>query len=223
MVLIYSLIFAAVLSLVFTSSIKKHYWFYYSVSGLIAISTTIYEILRLTSNMKLYGFISILEKASIKGIFSISFFILIMFAGALQTRWTITKKLLRIRAELAIIASILLLPHGLIYLIRFIIKAANGSLSVIYLSYIIIGTIGFIVMIPLFITSFKKVRLKMKGRQWKKLQRWAYLFYLLVYLHILIILVGKEKIDWLKLSTYTIIFGVYIILRFIKSTNIIQA
>lgn len=220
MVLIYSLIFAAVLSLVFTSSIKKHCWFYYSLSGLIAISTTIYEILRLTSNMKLYGFISILEKASIKGIFSISFFVLVMFAGALQTRWAITRKLLRIRAELAIIASILLLPHGFIYLIRFIIKAMNGSLSVIYLSYIIIGTIGFIIMIPLFITSFKKIRLKMKGRQWKKLQRWAYLFYLLAYLHILIILVGKEKIDWLKLSTYTIIFGVYAILRLIKSKNI---
>lgn len=56
MVLIYSLIFAAVLSIVFTSSIKKHYWFYYSLSGLIAISTTIYEILRLTSTMKLYGY-----------------------------------------------------------------------------------------------------------------------------------------------------------------------
>lgn len=35
--------------------------------------------------IKLYGFISILEKASIKGIISISFFVLVMFAGVLQT------------------------------------------------------------------------------------------------------------------------------------------
>lgn len=220
MVLIYSLIFATILSLVFTSSIKKKYWFYYSLSALIAISTTIYEILRITSNMKLYGFISTLEKASIKGIISIAFFILVMFAGALKPKWLVVKKLLSIRAELAIIASILMLPHGVIYIARFIIysipKLINHKLSMMNLGFTIVGFIGFIIMLPLFITSLKKVRLKMKWSRWKRLQRWAYLFYFLAYLHVLLILLSKENIDWLKLSTYTIIFGGYTILRLIK-------
>lgn len=71
-------------------------------------------------------------------------------------------------------------------------------------------------MIPLFITSLKKVRRKMKGLQWKRLQRWAYLFYLLAYVHILLILLNEKEIDWLRLSTYTIIFGGYMSLRLLK-------
>lgn len=220
MVLIYSLIFVTILSLVFTSSIKKKYWLYYSLSALIATSTTIYEILRITSNMKLYGFISNLEKASIKGIISIAFFILVMFAGALKPKWLVAKKLLSIRAELAIIASILMLPHGVIYIARFIIysipKLINHKLSMMNLGFTIVGFIGFIIMLPLFVTSLKKVRLKMKWSRWKRLQRWAYLFYFLAYLHVLIILLSKQNIDWLKLSTYTIIFGGYTILRLMK-------
>lgn len=78
------------------------------------------------------------------------------------------------------------------------------------------GIIGFILMIPLFITSLKKVRRKMKGLQWKKLQRWAYLFYLLSYVHIVFILLNDKEIDWLRLATYTLIFSSYMILRLMK-------
>ena len=223
MILIYSLILATILSLLFTTSIKKHYWFYYSLSAFIAISTTIYEILKITSNMELYGFISYIEKASIKGIFSISIFVLVMFAGALQSRWKITKKLLIIRGELAIIASILLLPHGVIYLVRFIMKIIDQKLSAIYVVYVIVGIIGFIIMIPLFITSLKKVKSKMDWHQWKKLQRTSYLFYFITYVHILLILLSKKNIDWIKLITYTTIFTLYAILRLIKYKNTRQA
>ncbi|MBU3107783.1 ferric reductase-like transmembrane domain-containing protein [Clostridium gasigenes] len=223
MILIYSLILATILSLLFTTSIKKHYWFYYSLSAFIAISTTIYEILKITSNMELYGFISYIEKASIKGIFSISIFVLVMFAGALQSRWKITKKLLIIRGELAIIASILLLPHGVIYLVRFIMKIIDQKLSAIYVAYVIVGIIGFTIMIPLFITSLKKVKSKMNWHQWKKLQRTSYLFYFITYVHILLILLSKKNIDWIKLITYTTIFTLYAILRLIKYKNTRQA
>ncbi|SFB26083.1 ferric reductase-like transmembrane domain-containing protein [Clostridium frigidicarnis] len=219
--LIYSLIFVIGLALVFTKSIKKNNHIYYSIATIIAISTIGYEILRMTSDMKLYGLISYFEKASIKGIFSIAFFVLVMFAGALNTKWSITRKLLNIRAELAIIASILMLPHGIIYLVRFIIYSipkafAQKPFPITYLSFIVIGIIAFILMIPLFITSFKKVRRKMKATQWKKLQRWSYLFYFLAYIHVLLILLNGKSMDWLKLSTYTIIFGSYAVLKLSK-------
>ncbi|MBB6713364.1 ferric reductase-like transmembrane domain-containing protein [Clostridium gasigenes] len=223
MILIYSLILATILSLLFTTSIKKHYWFYYSLSAFIAISTTIYEILKITSNMELYGFISYIEKASIKGIFSISVFVLVMFAGALQSRWKITKKLLIIRGELAIIASILILPHGVIYLVRFIMKIIDQKLSAIYVAYVIVGIIAFIIMIPLFITSLKKIKRKMDWHKWKQLQRTSYLFYFITYIHILLILLSKKNIDWIKLITYTTIFALYAILRLIKCKNTRQA
>ena len=221
MTFIYTLIFVTILSLLFTASIKKNYYMYYSTAAFIAIITSIYEILRITSNMKLEGFILNLEKISIRGFISISFYILVMYAGVLEPKWGITRKLRSIRAELAIIASILLLPHGIIYFIRFILLKlpkilTEGKFPILYLSYIAIGIIGFFIMTPLFITSLKRVRRKMQGLQWKKLQRWAYIFYFLAYIHILLVLLNEKELDWLKLSTYTIIFLGYIVLKLIK-------
>lgn len=221
MILVCTFILITILALTFTKSIKKLSYVYYSIFGVIAIITSIYEILRITSNMKLDVFLLTIEKTSIRGLISISFFILVMYAGALNSRWSITKKLLSIRAELAILGSITMLPHGIIYFARFIILKlpkiiSEGTFPVLYFSYIGVGIIGFIVMIPLFITSIKKIRKKMKGIQWKKLQRWAYLFYLLAYVHILLVLFNEKELDWLRIATYTIIFGGYMSLRFIK-------
>ncbi|OOM80034.1 hypothetical protein CLOBL_10820 [Clostridium sp. BL-8] len=74
-------------------------------------------------------------------------------------------------------------------------------------------------MIPLFITSLRKVRPKMKGLQWKELQGWAYLFYLLAYVHIVFILLNYKKINWLRLAAYTLIFGGNMILRLVKRST----
>lgn len=221
--MIFILTFALVtlITLFFTQSIKKDYYIYYSIAGAIAIITSIYEILRITTNITLNGFLLTIEKTSIRGLISISFFILVMYAGALNSKWIITKKLRSIRAELAILGCILLLPHGIVYFVRFLIiklpKIINeGTYPVLYFSYIAVGIVGFIVMIPLFITSFKKVRFKMQGTQWKKLQRWAYLFYFLAYIHIFLILLNEKELDWLRISSYTIIFISYMGLKLSK-------
>ncbi|WP_264174497.1 ferric reductase-like transmembrane domain-containing protein [Clostridium algoriphilum] len=201
---------------------------YYLVSALIGIIITTYEVLRVTSSAKLYGTVLYLEKVFIGGYVSIAFFILIMFAGAINPKWVITKKLLSIRAELAIIASIFIMPHSIIYLIRFIVlklpKAfKTGVIPKLYIAYISIGIIAFFIMIPLFITSFKKVRRKIKGIQWARLQRFAYIFYFLVYIHILLVLLNGKYIEWLKLSSYTTIFGIYVVFKLIKYKNNKQA
>ena len=95
------------------------------------------------------------------------------------------------------------------YFVRFIVlKLIPGRpLKPLYLTYLIVGIIAFLVMIPLFITSFKKIRIKMKYPEWKKLQRFAYLFYLLVYIKLF------------ELIVYTIVFGAYFILKLIKTST----
>jgi DMSO/TMAO reductase YedYZ heme-binding membrane subunit len=220
MYLIYSLLFITVLSLFFTSAIRKNSKIFYWIASVIASGTTIYEIFRLISDTKFQGLIFDFEKASMKGNFSIAFFVLVMFAGALNPKWSITKKLLSIRAESAILGSILILPHGIMYLVRFIVKLINNKpISALYIIYLIVGVIAFIIMIPLFITSLKKFRRKMKHIEWKKLQRWAYPFYLLTYIHIVLALLNDDEIDILKLSVYSILFISYFILKLIKTHN----
>ena len=197
MYLIYSLVFVIALTLIFTDTIRKKAIAFYGISSIIAVLVTVYEILRLTSNYQLGGFIGTLEKVFMRGNVSIAFFILVMFAGALNKKLKVTKKLMSIRAENAIMGSILIMP--------------------LYFIYLVVGVLAFILMIPLFITSFKKIRMKMKFSNWKRLQRKAYIFYLLAYVHIVVVLLNGKTIDFLKLITYTVIFLAYLILKLFRN------
>ncbi|MEF9934324.1 MAG: ferric reductase-like transmembrane domain-containing protein [Clostridium sp.] len=217
MVLIYSLIFAFSLSLLFTTSIKKYKWVYYTLAILTALSTLVYQIGMMFFGFQIDGIIGEIEKASFKGIISACFFVVVMYAGALNVKWGITRRLLKIRTEIAIIACILLLPHGIMYLIYFVMGILSGApITAKYLVYSLAGVIGFIIMIPLFITSFKDVRGEMKGGRWKKVQKWAYVFYGLTYVHVIVLLLGRDNIDMIKIGTYTGVFGLYLILKTIK-------
>ena len=219
MYLIYSLIIVTALSLIMPRFIKKNSKIFYGLATIIGILVTVYEILRLTEGYKLDGFIGALEKAFMKGNVAIIFFVLVMFAGALNKKYSATKKLLSIRAELAILGSILIMPHCIMYAVRFINKFITGKpIGVLYVVYLIIGLIAFFIMIPLFITSLKKIRCKMDFEKWKKIQKFAYPFYLLVYIHILLALLN-HKIDLLKIVTYTILFVGYFILKIINENK----
>lgn len=219
--LVYSLLFVVVFALIFTPSIRKNSKIYYSIATALASATIVYEIYRLITDTKLQGFIGEFEKAFMKGNVSIGFFILVMFAGALNPRWKLTKKLLSIRAESAILACILLIPHGVMYAVRFINKIlVHKPITALYVVYLMVGLVAFVMMIPLFITSFKSVRAKMTNKEWKRLQRWAYPFYLLTYIHILLALLNDDEVDIMKLSIYTVLFVGYFIMKLIKNSKL---
>ena len=161
---------------------KKYSSSFYLSATFISLITIIYEICKMILGVKINGFFSGIESLIMKGNISIVFIFMVMFAGALNPKWEITKKLLRNRSEFAILGCILLFPHIIIYLI-YCLKSIliYKYTSTIFISYLIVGTIAFLIMIPLFITSFKKVRNNMSSVIWKKIQRWSYLFYFLVY------------------------------------------
>ena len=216
--LVYSLLFVAALTLIYNKGIKKYSNAFYGIAGSISLITIVYEIYRLISNTKLHGFIGGLEKAFMKGNVSIAFFFIVMFAGALNPKWKITKKLLSIRAEAAILACILLLPHVVMYPVRFINKLLlHKPITTLYIVYLIVGLVAFLIMIPLFVTSLKKVREKMSYADWKKIQRWAYPFYFLAYIHIVLSIFNDKKFDLLKLSVYTGIFLLYFLCKITKT------
>ncbi len=124
---------------------------------------------------------------------------------------------------MAILASILILPHFIIYTYKFLVRLFSGKpLSILYISFIIVGLIAFIIMIPLFITSFKKVRVTMSPSKWKMVQRWAYPFYFLVYLHIILILFNKKVFNLNAVILYTVIFLGYFILRICNNKNLLN-
>ena len=77
-------------------------------------------------------------------------------------------------------------------------------------------------MLPLFVTSYRIVRKFMSGKRWKALQEYAYIFYGLVYLHILAEYFAKAEDlrDTKAMIFYTVSFLVYLLLRFFKNWQI---
>ena len=140
-------------------------------------------------------------------------FIIVMWTGAFPNGSKPVKYLLPIRGQLSIIASILTLGHNVAYGKTYFgrMAASPVSLSATTLTAAVCSIVMVLIMLPLFITSFLSVRKKMRPKAWKKLQRSAYVFYGLLYCHVLLlalpnVLAGKPAYI-LTAFVYTSIFS----------------
>lgn len=212
--------------MVLHQSIKKYAPFYYIGAFVIfCISAAGFEIMR--TNALLREISMLFER----GIVATALFTLVMWAAIFKNGTQIKIRLMSVRAELSIIACILTLVHNFFYGKNYIIWlfTDRARLSTPFVIATIITIILDAVMLPLMITSFKSVRKKMKAKSWKKLQRLAYPFYMLIYIHVMLIFVSialqmkqLEHYDvfWhyvIDSAIYTVVFGMYAFLRIRKA------
>lgn len=154
---------------------------------------------------------------------STTLFAAVMYAGAVPNGSKLMKAVMPIRGELSIIASILTLGHNISFGLTYfrLLFTQPDCLPVNQLLAAICSLVMLCIMLPLFITSFKCVRKKMKGSSWKKLQRLAYGFYALIYIHVLLLtLPGAQKGNGSYLLTvvvYSVVFLTYGALRVRKA------
>lgn len=173
----------------FGKSIRKHNTKLYITASLFAVITFIVR----------YK-IPIIEPFT-QGYLGLSLLYIVMITGALKDKALITKKFIGIRREYSILGFILLLPHASKYLIEFL----NNEIRFEWF-----GVISFAIMIPLFITSFMVIRKKFSFGTWKKIQQFAYLAYILIFVHLIIVASMQHTI------VYVILFCPYIILKLLK-------
>lgn len=162
-----------------------------------------------------------------RGSFSTALFIVIMFIGALDAKRRPVKALMKIRAEMSIFASILTFGHNLIYGYSYfpMLFTRPQDMRPEYVAASIVTLVLLVLLIPLFITSFPKVRRKMSARKWKKLQRWAYPFYILIYVHVLILFIPRLELGGnyaVGVIAYTVVYVSYVILRLRKYVTLKQ-
>ena len=155
-----------------------------------------------------------------RGALSTAVFAIVMYLGVVPLHFAPAKRLMRIRGEISIIGSILALGHNIYYGIYYFphLFTEPGELGVPYLIATILTLILIAIMLPLMITSFRSVRRKMDSSKWKKLQKLAYVFYALLYVHVMIVLCanihGVSSI--LSIAAYTLVFVPYFVLRLRK-------
>lgn len=153
-----------------------------------------------------------------RGMFSTITFMVVMFLGAVRNHNNVTRKLMSIRGELSIIGCLSVICHNIIFGVLYFPALVQHPeiMSGRNLAASIISVILILIMIPLFVTSFKSVRRKMTAKNWKKLQRLAYPFFFLIYAHVIVLYSGDIKKNLTGIVVYTLIYASYAVLRLRK-------
>lgn len=155
-----------------------------------------------------------------RGSLSTAVFALVMYLGVFNAKKPYVLHLKSIRGEMSIIGCILALGHNVYYGIYYFVHLFTNT-SELELPYIIATCttlILILIMLPLMITSFRCVRRRMKTSNWKKLQRISYVFYVLLYVHIMIVLTANVHgfSTILSIIAYSVVFLPYYALRLQK-------
>lgn len=158
-----------------------------------------------------------------RGALAGALFVIVMYAGVFAPGSFGAKAFMPIRAQLSIIACILTFGHNAAYGRTYfkMLFSASSEMQTGTLVAAVCSLVMIIIMLPLFITSFKNVRKKMSGKAWKKLQRLAYAFYFLLFVHVMLLTVpraimGAEGYD-ITVFIYGFVFVSYFLCRIIKA------
>ena len=137
-------------------------------------------------------------------------FTVVMFVGVLGEGNPLRTHLMPIRRQLSILACIFACGHiafyGASYLPR-LASAFSGNLAFSLGLAALITTL----MVVLWVTSAQRVKHAMKAASWKRVQRLAYPFYVLTYVHLALLLmpsaVAGNEVAVLSIAVYSVVMG----------------
>ena len=209
--LLTSLAIFTLLAAVLSKSIKKHETVYYIILAIPFVLIAVPFIGRLLG-FEMFSFSRVPFLGTIIrdyihfGTFAFPLLIIVMYVGALNPKIVWVKKLLNIRKELSIISGFPVFAHSLIRVannfpnsLRFFTNNAEYMANTRVTSELgagisnfsfVLGIVLLVLFIPLWVTSFDSVHKRMGSVKWKKLQKWSYLFYALLFVHAMGIQVG---------------------------------
>lgn len=197
--------------------LKQHPYYFYAAAAVITVivSTVTFRGLPVFVNTYIIGLFS-------RGAFGTALWAVVMWTGAFPNGSKPIKAFMPIRGELSIFAAILTLGHnigyGKTYFVRLFTDAKHMSDAQLTASILTIAML--MIMLPLTVMSFPQVRKKMNAKLWKRIQRTAYLFYAMIYLHIMVLFMPFAKAGregyFLSILIYSAVFLGYAVCRIRK-------
>lgn len=212
---------ALLLAIIFTytcqKSIKKHSYVYYAAAVVITIVVSTASFRNFPAWINTYV-IGLFER----GAFATALWCAVMWTGAFSNGSGMIKKYMPIRGEISIIAAILTLGHNISYGRNYFVRMVSDAGSM-PLNQLMAGSISILmlfIMLPLTVISFPKIRKKMKAKLWKRIQRIAYVFYALLYIHIMLLCIPVAQNGrsgyLLNVAVYSVVFIGYAVCRIRK-------
>ena len=221
MLFIISLIIVALFIYFLKDSLKKYANIFYIGAAVISIAVFLLEFLPMHLFVK-NNILGIFAKGSL----GTAMFVVVMYTGALTKGNKLIAPLMKIRGELSITASILVLCHNFTYGMTYfrMLFTKTSLLSATQLAAAVISLVLIAIMIVLTVTSFPSVRKKMQAKKWKQLQRTAYVFYGLMYVHIMLINIPYARLGLgmyvANVVIYSIVFLGYAAMRISKAVSV---
>ena len=152
-----------------------------------------------------------------RGLFAFALFAIVMFIGALKPGSRLRLFLAPVRGELSIVAAILIIGHICSYISTYLARLSSGMGRWQTLVGVCVALVLMCLLAVLAITSFQRVKQRMSAGRWKALQRCAYVFWGLVFIHVCLMLgasaLGGAEAARESLASYAVLFGLYAALR----------
>ena len=149
---------------------------------------------------------------------SLAMFVVVMYIGVFHKDSWVSQKLRPVRAELSIMACILALGHMAVYLSSYLPRLLSGTvLDASFIFFFVTAIVLLVLLAVLGVTSLQAIKARMGATTWKKVQKWAYVFFGLIYVHMVAILLPSALSGGLtaqvSVISYTVLFGLYAGLR----------
>lgn len=159
-----------------------------------------------------------------KGALGVAMFVVVMYIGVLPRAGKASHWLRPIRAELSIMACILIAGHMVAYLAAYVTSFTSAALPKgPVLGALVVALCLLILAIVLGVTSLRVVKRRMSARSWRKLQSLAYGFYGLILVHVLLML-GPAALQGspsavVTVAVYGVVFVGYIAARIVRARS----
>ncbi len=153
-----------------------------------------------------------LEWTVFSGHFSLALFILVMLAGVMKKNGIYRSVIDPVRGDLSLYGFIYLLPHIFSRFDMYI----NGFNP--------IGSIAYLLMIPLLVTSIRNVKKNIETEKWQEMHKLGYLVYFLIYIHVgFRININNFEVTILEISwPFHLTLIVYVIIKLLNRLKLIK-
>jgi DMSO/TMAO reductase YedYZ heme-binding membrane subunit len=153
-----------------------------------------------------------LEWTVFSGHFSLALFILVMLAGVMKKNGIYRSVIDPVRGDLSLYGFIYLLPHIFLRFDMYI----NGFNP--------IGSIAYLLMIPLLVTSIRNVKKNIETEKWQEMHKLGYLVYFLIYIHVgFRININNFEVTILEISwPFHLTLIVYVIIKLLNRFRLIK-
>ena len=123
------------------------------------------------------------------GLLGYSFILVVMMVGVLPNKFIVTRHVKRNRGMLSILGFIFISSHVFLHIFELI-----GSIN-------LLGIVSYVIMLPLTIISFRIIRNEIDPKDWFRIQKAAYLVYVLLFGHLIMVAQPNDKIIYAVLLT----------------------